>query len=112
MIFNRNFEPRLSRKCSNEVTQLRDNWDRLLATSEKVYLELIREKRGIYEQELDKQVKVKAFWKQFLSYLVSTDFYSQMSHFFSIFPLVKLCSFTSIKYTVNCYVCLQKTVSK
>lgn len=74
MIFNRNFEPRLSRKCNDEVSQLRGNWDKLLATAEKVYLELVREKRGIYEQELDKQVKVKAFWKQFLSYLVSNDF--------------------------------------
>lgn len=52
------FEPRLSRTCDEEVERLRDNWQELLMVAERVYMELIREKRGIYEQELDKQVKV------------------------------------------------------
>lgn len=55
---DRVFEPRLSRSCDEEVERLRDNWQELLAVAERVYMELIREKRGIYEQELDKQVKV------------------------------------------------------
>src|SRR5688572_22637993 len=55
---DRIFEPRLSRTCDEEVERLRDNWQELLAVAETVYMELIREKRAIYEQELDKQVKV------------------------------------------------------
>lgn len=55
---DRIFEPRLSRSCDEEVECLRDKWQQLMTVAETVYMELIREKRAIYEQELDKQVRV------------------------------------------------------
>jgi len=40
------------------VDELREAWRRLIITSDRVTAELLREKRVIFEQELDKQVKV------------------------------------------------------
>jgi len=54
----RTYEPRLSRSSCFEVDELREAWRRLIITSDRVTAELLREKRVIFEQELDKQVKV------------------------------------------------------
>ena len=59
LLLRRIIEPRLSRVCFEEMEGLRDGWDMLLQTSEEVYATLVREKRGTFEQELDKQVKVR-----------------------------------------------------
>lgn len=54
----RAYEPRLSRTSCSQVDELRDVWRRLVLMSDRVTSELLREKRVIFEQELDKQVKV------------------------------------------------------
>lgn len=54
----REFELRLPRSEVEEVDQLRDNWQDLLELAEEVRIILLKEKRGAFEQELDKQVKV------------------------------------------------------
>ena len=54
----REFELRLPRSEVEEVDQLRDHWQELLALADEVRLLLLKEKRGAFEQELDKQVKV------------------------------------------------------
>jgi hypothetical protein len=41
-----------------EVDELRDRWQDLLTLADEVRLTLLKEKRGAFEQELDKQVKV------------------------------------------------------
>ena len=55
---NREFELRLPRTEVEEVEQLREKWQDLLDLAEDVRIVLLKEKRGAFEQELDKQVKV------------------------------------------------------
>lgn len=54
----REFELRLPRNEVEEVDQLRDKWQELMELAEEVRHKLLIEKRGTFEQELDKQVKV------------------------------------------------------
>lgn len=56
--FCREFELRLPRNEVEEVDQLREKWQELLDMAEEVRQVLTKEKRGAFEQELDKQVKV------------------------------------------------------
>ena len=58
MSFPREFELRLPRHEVQEVDSLRDRWEELLTLAEDVRQVLLKEKRGAFEQELDKQVKV------------------------------------------------------
>ncbi|XP_052089132.1 uncharacterized protein LOC127725852 isoform X10 [Mytilus californianus] len=53
----REFELRLPRNEVEEVDQLRDKWQELMELAEEVRHKLLIEKRGTFEQELDKQVK-------------------------------------------------------
>ena len=62
LLLCRIIEPRLSRVCFEEMEGLRDGWDMLLQTSEEVYAKLVREKRGTFEQELDKTSE-GSIWK-------------------------------------------------
>ena len=54
----REFELRLPRGEVNAVEKLRDDWQILLELAEHVHQKLLKEKRKMFEQELDKQVKV------------------------------------------------------
>lgn len=54
----REFELRLPRKEVEEVDALRENWFELMELAEQVREVLLKERRGAFEQELDKQVKV------------------------------------------------------
>ena len=54
----REFELRLPRTEVEEVDALRDNWFELMELAEQVREILLKERRGAFEQELDKQVKV------------------------------------------------------
>ena len=54
----RDFELRLPRSEVQEVDQLRENWHKLLETADDVRNSLLKQQRGAFEQELDKQVKV------------------------------------------------------
>lgn len=58
MLIIREFELRLPRIEVEEVDQLRDKWQELMELSEQVRVVLLKERRGAFEQELDKQVKV------------------------------------------------------
>ncbi len=49
---------RLPRSEVEEVDQLRENWQELLELADNVTYVLLKERRGAFEQELDKQVKV------------------------------------------------------
>lgn len=51
---------RLPRNEVEEVDQLRDKWQELMELAEEVRHKLLIEKRGAFEQELDKQVKVNS----------------------------------------------------
>ncbi|XP_035829673.1 dynein heavy chain 5, axonemal isoform X2 [Aplysia californica] len=53
----REFELRLPRKEVEEVDSLREKWTELLELAEQVRDVLLKERRGAFEQELDKQVK-------------------------------------------------------
>ncbi|XP_070190368.1 uncharacterized protein [Littorina saxatilis] len=53
----REFELRLPREEVELVDQLREQWTQLLELAEKVREVLLKERRGAFEQELDKQVK-------------------------------------------------------
>ncbi|OWF37572.1 Dynein heavy chain 5, axonemal [Mizuhopecten yessoensis] len=53
----REFELRLPRNEVEEVDQLRDKWQELIELAEQVREILLKERRGAFEQELDKQVK-------------------------------------------------------
>ena len=57
-LVDRSYEPRLSRTGCQQVDGLRDAWRSLVVTSDRITANLLREKRVIFEQELDKQVKV------------------------------------------------------
>lgn len=48
----------MSRSSCSEVDELREEWRLLIIASDRVTSELLREKRVIFEQELDKQIKV------------------------------------------------------
>ena len=54
----REFELRLPRSEVEEVDHLRDRWQELLQLADEVRHVLLKERRGAFEQELDKQVKV------------------------------------------------------
>ena len=54
----REFELRLPRIEIEEVDSLRENWFELMELAEQVREVLLKERRGAFEQELDKQVKV------------------------------------------------------
>jgi len=54
----REFELRLPRTEVEEVDGLRENWFDLMELAEQVREVLLKERRGAFEQELDKQVKV------------------------------------------------------
>ena len=54
----REFDLSLQREEVEEVDHLRDNWQKLTTLADSVSTSLLREKRGAFEQELDKQVKV------------------------------------------------------
>ena len=66
----REFELRLPRKEVEEVDALRENWTELMELAEQVREVLLKERRGAFEQELDKQVKVK--FALLLNILVTT----------------------------------------
>ncbi|XP_060567478.1 dynein axonemal heavy chain 5-like [Ruditapes philippinarum] len=53
----REFELRLPRQEVEEVDALRENWTELMDLAEQVREVLLKERRGAFEQELDKQVK-------------------------------------------------------
>ncbi|KAL4232681.1 hypothetical protein ACF0H5_007369 [Mactra antiquata] len=53
----REFELRLPRQEVEEVDALRENWFELMELAEQVRDVLLKERRGAFEQELDKQVK-------------------------------------------------------
>ncbi|XP_076466964.1 uncharacterized protein LOC143298129 [Babylonia areolata] len=53
----REFELRLPREEVELVDQLREQWTELLELAEQVRVVLLKERRGAFEQELDKQVK-------------------------------------------------------
>ncbi|XP_041355189.1 dynein gamma chain, flagellar outer arm-like isoform X3 [Gigantopelta aegis] len=53
----REFELRLPRNEVEEVDQLRDKWVELMELAEEVREILLKDRRGAFEQELDKQVK-------------------------------------------------------
>ncbi|XP_025098007.1 LOW QUALITY PROTEIN: dynein gamma chain, flagellar outer arm-like [Pomacea canaliculata] len=53
----REFELRLPRQEVELVDQLREQWMELLELAEQVRVILLKERRGAFEQELDKQVK-------------------------------------------------------
>lgn len=53
----RDYNLYLPRKEVEEVDNLRDEWVKLMTLAEKVRDELLVQKRGIFEQELDKEVK-------------------------------------------------------
>jgi dynein heavy chain len=55
----REFELRLPRQEVEEVDALRENWTELMDLAEQVREVLLKERRGAFEQELDKQVKVR-----------------------------------------------------
>lgn len=57
----REFELRLPRTEVEEVDALRENWFELMELAEQVREVLLKERRGAFEQELDKQVKVSHF---------------------------------------------------
>ena len=54
----REFELRLPRAEVEEVDGLRESWFELMELAEQVREVLLKERRGAFEQELDKQVKV------------------------------------------------------
>lgn len=56
---SREFELRLPREEVEEVDKLRDKWQELLDLADQVSVVLLKERRGAFEQELDKQVKVR-----------------------------------------------------
>lgn len=58
----RDFNLRLPRSEVQEADSLRDKWQELLDLAESVRKVLLVEKRGAFEQELDKQVKVYYIW--------------------------------------------------
>ncbi|XP_041462850.1 dynein heavy chain 8, axonemal-like [Lytechinus variegatus] len=49
---------RLPRSEVEEVEKLRDNWQEVVDLAEKCRIKLLKERRGAFEQELDKQVKL------------------------------------------------------
>ncbi|XP_030850579.1 dynein heavy chain 8, axonemal isoform X3 [Strongylocentrotus purpuratus] len=49
---------RLPRSEVEEVEKLRDNWQEVVDLAEKCRIRLLKERRGAFEQELDKQVKM------------------------------------------------------
>ncbi|KAJ8314952.1 hypothetical protein KUTeg_007102 [Tegillarca granosa] len=53
----REFELRLPRNEVEEVDQLREKWQELMELADQVREILLKERRGAFEQELDKQVK-------------------------------------------------------
>ncbi|BFZ10052.1 hypothetical protein BsWGS_13093 [Bradybaena similaris] len=53
----REFELRLPRNEVEEVAGLRERWIELTELAERVREELLKERRGAFEQELDKQIK-------------------------------------------------------
>ncbi|XP_051780690.1 uncharacterized protein LOC114649411 [Erpetoichthys calabaricus] len=53
----RSYQMRLSRDETTEVDNLRENWAELMSLAENVRKKLLKEKKIIFEQELDKQVK-------------------------------------------------------
>lgn len=55
--FFREFELRLPRNEVEEVDQLRDKWVELMDLADQVRENLLKERRGAFEQELDKNVK-------------------------------------------------------
>lgn len=55
----REFELRLPRQEVEEVDCLRDKWCELLILADQVREVLLKERREAFEQELDKQVKVR-----------------------------------------------------
>lgn len=68
----REFELRLPRQEVELVDQLREQWMELLELAEQVRVILLKERRGAFEQELDKQVKVSFSAEQsqlFYSYI-------------------------------------------
>ncbi|XP_071818739.1 dynein axonemal heavy chain 5-like isoform X4 [Apostichopus japonicus] len=54
----RSYKLRLPRTEVHEVEALRDSWQMVLDLAEECRVRLLREKRGAFEQELDKQVKL------------------------------------------------------
>lgn len=67
----REFELRLPRTEVEEVDALRENWFELMELAEQVREVLLKERRGAFEQELDKQVKVSHFKPTFYTHKIS-----------------------------------------
>ena len=57
----REFELRLPRNEVEEVDHLRERWLELMDLAETVRENLLKERRGAFEQELDKNVKVRSY---------------------------------------------------
>ena len=54
----RSYKLRLPRTEVEEVEKLRENWQEVIDLAEVCRVKLLKERRGAFEQELDKQVKV------------------------------------------------------
>ncbi|XP_071801693.1 uncharacterized protein [Asterias amurensis] len=54
----RSYKLRLPRSEVEEVEKLRDNWQEVIDLAEQCRVKLLKERRGAFEQELDKQVKL------------------------------------------------------
>ena len=54
----REYDLRLPRSEVEAVDSLRDDWQALIELADHVHDKLLKEKRKMFEQELDKQVKV------------------------------------------------------
>lgn len=59
---------RLPRQEVEEVDALREKWTDLMDIAEQVREVLLKERRGAFEQELDKQVKVIELCRLFEAY--------------------------------------------
>ena len=44
------------------MEKLRDNWQEVVDLAERCRVRLLKERRGAFEQELDKQVKVSSLY--------------------------------------------------
>ena len=78
----REFELRLPRAEVEEVDALRDNWCELMDLAEQVRETLLKERRGAFEQELDKQVKVRIIVYLCSNELSVTVYLFEQSHRF------------------------------
>uniref|UniRef100_A0A2C9K4Z2 AAA+ ATPase domain-containing protein n=1 Tax=Biomphalaria glabrata TaxID=6526 RepID=A0A2C9K4Z2_BIOGL len=97
----REFELRLPRDEVEEVDSLRDKWAELLELADNVRNVLLKERRGAFEQELDKQVKVEGYWDECLalpSKLKDWDAYNDLK---TKLQMYFLCSVGHNRFNLN-----------